>query len=504
MQRLTQPAEVELFLSDASNLRGRADGVIYPETEKDIVDFLVESHAHRTPVTVSGYGTGLTGARVPMGGWVMAMHRMNALNFAKDREPGAPSHACAGAGVQLKILQSEALRAGLLYPSDPTSLLSFLGGNVATNASGSHAFKYGVTRDHVLRLKVVLANGDVLDLRRGRARAGADRKLILPVTHPDGSTGELKLCLPDYAVPRIKHSAGYFVMPGVDAVDLFIGSEGTLGVVTEMDLNLIPAPAVILSFVVFFQSVQDAWCFADHAKEQSRINRNARNDALIQARSFEYMDGASLELVRAQYPDIPAGARAAIYLEQECQPETQDMLLDQWNALFEEYPGAAEDFWFGETPEDELRLRAFRHEIPLRIKSFLKETGQTKVGTDYAVPEKYFHEMLLYEKKRVEELGLYSVSFGHMADCHLHLNILPRNPEEHALAWELYEELINKALAFGGTVAAEHGVGKLKTGFLEKMFGTKVIREMAEFKKQLDPAGILGRGTLFEEKYLLE
>jgi D-lactate dehydrogenase (cytochrome) len=165
MQKLTQPAEVEPFLSDASNLHGRADGVIFPETEKDIVDFLAESHAHRTPVTVSGYGTGLTGARVPMGGWVMAMHRMNALNFAKDRGPGAPSQACVGAGVQLKTLQSEALRAGWLYPSDPTSLLSFLGGNVATNASGSHAFKYGVTRDHVLRLKVVLANGDVLDLR---------------------------------------------------------------------------------------------------------------------------------------------------------------------------------------------------------------------------------------------------------------------------------------------------------------------------------------------------
>lgn len=502
MQKLTQPSEIEPFLSDASNLRGHASGVVYPDNEKEIIEFLAQSHASRTPVTVSGYGTGLTGARVPMGGWVMAMHRMNALDFAADRNPGAPSHARVGAGVQLKILQSEALRAGLLYPSDPTSLLSFLGGNVATNASGSHAFKYGVTRDHVLRLRVVLANGDVLDLRRGQHQAGSDRLLNLPVTHPNGSNGFLKLRLPDYAVPPIKHSAGYFVKPGVDAVDLFIGSEGTLGVVTEMEVNLIPAPAVILSFVVFFQNTGDAWQFADEAKEQSRINRQAHNDARIQARSFEYMDGASLELVRAQYPDIPLGAQAAIYLEQECQPETQEMLLDQWNALFEHYPGAAENFWFGETPEDELRLRAFRHEIPLRVKAFLKETGQTKVGTDYAVPEKYFHEMLLYEKKRVEELGLYSVSFGHMADCHLHLNILPRNPEEHAAAWKLYEELIDKALAFGGTVAAEHGVGKLKTGFLEKMFGPKVIQEMAEFKKQLDPSGILGRGTLFEEKYL--
>jgi len=504
MQKLTQPSEIEPFLSDASNFRGEAEGVFFPETEKEIIEFLAQSQASRTPVTVSGYGTGLTGARVPLGGWVLAMHRMTALSIKTDSGPGAPSQARVGAGVQLKTLQSEALRAGFLYPSDPTSLLSFLGGNVATNASGSHAFKYGVTRDHVLRLRVVLANGDVVDIRRGESMAGADRKLTLPVRRADGSNGFFNLRLPEYAVPRIKHSAGYFVKPGVDAVDLFIGSEGTLGVVTEMDLNLIPAPAVVLSFVIFFQSEQDAWWFADSAKEQSRVNRAARNDARIQARSFEYLDGASLELVRRQYPAIPVGAQAAIYLEQECQPETKDMLLDQWSALFEEYPGAAEDVWFGETPEDELRLRAFRHEIPLRVKAYLKETGQTKVGTDYAVPEKHFHEMLLYEKKRVSELGLYSISFGHMADCHLHLNILPRNPEEHALAWKLYEELVDKSLALGGTVAAEHGVGKLKTGFLEKMFGVKAIREMAELKKQLDPSGILGRGTLFEEKYLRE
>lgn len=502
MQKLTQSSEIEPFLSDASNLRGQASGVVYPENEKEVVEFLAESHAGRMPVTVSGYGTGLTGGRVPMGGWIMAMHRMNSMSFELNRNPGAPGKVRVEAGVQLKHLQSEALRAGLLYPSDPTSLLSFLGGNVATNASGSHAFKYGVTRNHVLRLRVVLANGDVLDLSRGMFKASAERKLTLPVIHSNGTSGILNLKLPDYTVPRIKHSAGYFVKPEVDAVDLFVGSEGTLGVVTEMDLNVIPAPEVILSFVVFFKNEQEAWHFADTAKEQSRIHRESRNDARIQARSFEYMDRASLELVREQYRDIPSDAQAAIYLEQECQSETQEMIRDQWSALFEAYPGAAENFWYGETPEDELRLRAFRHEIPLRIKSFLKETGQTKVGTDYAVPEKHFYEMLQYEKKRVKELGLYSVSFGHMADCHLHLNILPRNPEEHQLAWKLYEELIDKALSFGGTVAAEHGVGKLKTGFLEKMFGSQVIREMADLKRQLDPAGILGRGTLFEEKYL--
>ncbi len=503
MQRLTQPSEIDPFLTDASNFRGHAEGVAFPENEKEIVEFLQECHAHKTSVTVSGCGTGLTGGRVPAGGWVLAMHRLNKFEI-RPRGTGAFASAFAGAGTALKDLQAAAFQAGLLYPSDPTSLLSFLGGNVATNASGSHAFKYGVTRDHVRRLRMVLANGDLLDLWRGQFLASAGRRLELPVVKPSGAQEILKLRLPDYSMPPIKHSAGYFVKPGMDAVDLFIGSEGTLGVVTAMELNLIPLPQVILSFVVFFSSEEEAWNFAADAKKQSHANRLSRNDARMQARSFEYMDGASLDLVRAQYPSIPADSRAAIYLEQECQTETQDMLLDQWSCLMEKHGASLEDFWFGDTPEEELKFRAFRHEIPLKVKAFLKTHNQTKVGTDYAVPDAHFHEMLWYEKKRVKELGLYSVSFGHMADCHLHLNILPRSPEEHAKAWTLYEELVDKALAYGGTVAAEHGVGKLKTAFLEKMFGAKAIHEMAELKKQLDPAGILGRGTLFDENFLNE
>ncbi len=488
---------------DASNFRGgSACGVAFPENEKETVDFLRQCESERLAVTVAGNGTGLTGARVPMGGWVLATSKLCALRVNAQPSPGAPARAVVGPGVLLKDLQAEAARAGLFYPSDPTSILSFLGGNVATNASGSRAFKYGVTRDHVLRLRVALSTGEMAEIPRGRFFATSDGRQALPVTGSSGKTAVRSLKIPDYKIPAVKHAAGYFVKPGMDALDLFIGSEGTLGVVTEIELNLLPEPAQVLAFVVFFPAEEDAWNFSAEAQAASRTNRRRSNDALLQARSFEYMDKAALGLVRQQYPEIPASAAAALYLEQECQPETSDMLLEQWSVLFEKHHASLEDFWVAETPEEQQKFRAFRHEIPLQVKAFLLKYGQTKVGTDYAVPEKSFRAMALYEKKRLAEEGLYGVSFGHMADCHLHLNILPRSDGERAKAWQLYGELVDQALRFGGTVSAEHGIGKLKTDFLEKMFGAKAIAEMAALKKQLDPSGILGRGTLFAEDRL--
>ncbi len=502
MKRTQAPAEIEPFLSDASNFHGRAEGVAFPETEKEVTEFLRECHERKMPLTVSGYGTGLTGARVPLSGWVMAMHAMPALDIRPAAGPGAPSRAVIGPGVQLKDLQAAATGHGFFYPPDPTSILSFVGGNVATNASGSRAFKYGVTRDHILRLRVVLADGSVTELRRGEIFAEASGRLRIPVKTRQGALEDRFCFLPSYHAPAIKHSAGYYVKPGMDAIDLFIGSEGTLGVVTEIEVNLLPLPAKILSFVVFFSCEADAWSFTQEACARSRHARASRNDALMQSRSFEYLDAGSLDLVRSKYPDIPAAARAAVYLEQECQPETEDWMLDQWNILFEKHRAPLEDFWFAEDEEGQQRFKAFRHQVPLEVKALLIASGQTKVGTDYAVPERHFQAMREYERRRLEEEGLRGLAFGHMADCHLHLNILPANAEEHAKAWRLYGELLAKALEFGGTIAAEHGVGKMKTGFLRQMFGEKAIREMADLKKALDPHGILGRGTLFPETLL--
>ncbi len=503
MLRLTSPADRAPYLMDASNFHGgHAEGVVFPENEKEVIDFLRQCDAGGVPITVAGNGTGLAGGRIPFGGWVLATSKLSGMRMSAQSSPGAAARTVVGPGIPLKEVQAEAARAGLFYPSDPTSILSFLGGNVATNASGSRAFKYGVTRDHVFRLRVVLASGEVAEIPRGKFFAAADGRLDIPVMAPSGTISTRVVRIPGFKIPAIKHAAGYFVKPGMDAIDLFIGSEGTLGVVTEIELDLLPVPAQVIAFVVFFSNEEDAWNFSEEAQFQTLENRKRRNDARVQSRSFEYMDKGALDLVRFKYPEIPACAAAALYLEQECQPETADILLEQWSRLFEKHHAVPENFWYAETEEEQQKFKAFRHEIPLQVKALLLKYGQTKVGTDYAVPHEHFRAMFGYEKKRLAEEELYGVSFGHMADCHLHLNVLPRNADEHARAWRLYNDLISQALRWGGTVSAEHGVGKLKVDFLRQMFGDRAIREMAGLKKQLDPNGILGRGTLFPESLL--
>ncbi len=494
MIRKTSPQDIQPYLTDASNFQGgHAEGVAFPESEKEVVEFIKEAHAHGTPVTIAGNGTGLTGARVPTGGWVLATDRLSKIKRIEKDPVRRSSYAVIEPGCQLKTLQDALGSLALFYPPDPTSFKSFLGGNVATNASGPRSFRYGPTRDFIRRLRIVLADGSLLHLERGKIFANAVGEIEIPA-----SGSKIKIKIPSYAMPPIKHTAGYFAKPKMDAIDLFIGSEGTLGMVTEIEVALVNPPRDYFSYVLFFASEEASWNFAEDARFVSRRHRGERNDAAIQARALEYLDGPSLDFIRAKYPTVPREARAAIYLEQECQPETKDLLIDRWGALFEKHKALVEDVWLGESEEEHEKFRAFRHEVPLEVKAFLAQHGQSKVGTDMAVPEKAFKDLMLFQRKRLNDLGIRNITFGHIGDCHVHLNILAQNGEEHARAWGLYHELIQKALQLGGTIAAEHGVGKLKKCYLVEMFGQKGIEEMAAVKKAFDPKIILGRGNILD------
>src|SRR4030095_6720401 len=191
-----------------------------------------------------GAGTGTVGGRVAFGGVVLATDKLNQIKGINDK------HATVEAGVILSDIQQAFEREGLLYPPDPTERGCFLGGNVATNASGARTFKYGPTRNYINRLQVVLADGEVLELRRGECRAEAGR---IRVQLPSGRA--IEPALPTYQMPQTrKNASAYFVAPDMDVIDLFIGSEGTLGVVVEVEARLLPKPAGLLSGVVFFES----------------------------------------------------------------------------------------------------------------------------------------------------------------------------------------------------------------------------------------------------------
>ncbi|MDQ6663826.1 MAG: FAD-binding oxidoreductase [Acidobacteriota bacterium] len=410
------------------------------------------------PVTIAGAGTGLTGGRVAQGGWVVSLEKFTRLEIHERS-------ATAGAGVLLKDLHAAAARMGLFYPPDPTETWASIGGTIANNASGSRSFRHGDTSRHVLRLRVVLIDGRVIEAARG------DR---------------IDFDVPAAPLPRTtKHTAGYRLQPGMDWIDLFTGSEGTLGVVIEAELQLLPAPATLLAGVIFFRE-----------DERSLAAVKAWR-SIAGLRMIEYFDGPSLALLRDRYPEVPAEAGAALLFEQE-----GDADLEIWPDRLEDAGALIEASWFALGVADRERFRQFRHALPELVNGIVRRNGCLKMGSDYAVPLDRNEEMLAYYRRGLEaEFPGQYVIFGHIGDAHVHVNILPRNDtendEESARAKDLMLDFAREAVALGGTVSAEHGLGKRKSHLLELQYSPEQIEAMRQVKRRLDPQWLLGRGNLF-------
>ena len=420
-----------------------------------MVAALREAYAAGIAVTIAGAGTGVTGARVPLGGWVLSIEKLARIEVHAG-------YAVAGPGASLEDLQAAARRAGQFYPPDPTETSSFIGGNIATNASGSRSLKYGATRRWVERLRVVLADGRVLDVARGDA--------------VDFDPGAVPL-------PAVtKNTAGYLLRPGMDWIDLFVGSEGTLGVITEARLRLLAAPHAVLAGVVFFPDDDAALDAVDRWRATP-------------ARMLEYLDFASLDLLRVRFPEIPAPARAAILFDQELASE-DDPEVDAWLDRIESAGALAEDSWFALAAADRERFRRFRHALPELVNDAVRRAGALKMNSDYAVPLARNREMLAYYRRRLEEefAGRY-VIFGHIGDAHVHVNIFSA-ADDPGRASGLLEEFARQAVALGGTVSAEHGLGKRKAHLLKLQYAPEHLDAMRVVKRRLDPGNILGRGTL--------
>jgi D-lactate dehydrogenase (cytochrome) len=501
MQVKSKLDDLQNYLTDASNMSGgHADRLVVPETLEELVATMRDAYESDTPVTVSGARTGTVGGAIPFGGTILSLEKLNKIKSI-DKENLT---AVVEPGVILGDLQKAVDAEGLFYPPDPTEWSCQVGGTVATNASGARSFKYGSTRQFVRRLKVVLADGEVLDLRRGEDFASETGTVSI---FPPNGKG-LGIRAPSYSVPNVtKNVSGYFTAPGMDVIDLFIGSEGTLGVIAEIELALLPKPEGFFSGIVFFKEHKDLIWFTDEVKTASLATRAGRGHenvaGPIDASFIEFFDDRALKFIAEKFPQTPSGMAGAVFFEQETTAENEDALLEGWNYLFERCNAEVDVSWFTTTANDLEKMRDFRHALPVSVNERIAKYKQRKVGTDMAVPERNFTRFLQFYKDTLDASGLDYVIFGHIGDCHLHANMLPKDAGEAETARHIYGRCIAQAIMLGGCVSAEHGIGKLKRKYLSVMMGERYLNEMAEIKHAFDPKGILGRGNIFDESFLI-
>ena len=327
--------EFEEYGRDESRASGEASSISFPTTEDEVRAILEKLHADRVPVTVQGARTGLAAGAVPHGGHILNTSRMNRyLGLRRDEqgqfllrvEPGVvlselrkqlskkvlPTAGWDQASLEAYEEFQEAPEQ--FFPTDPTEASACLGGMAACNASGARSYAYGPMRPHITGLHVALADGDLLELQRGEAFAqGRHLSLVTAV----GRT--LELDLPGYTMPKTKNASGYFVADEMDAIDLFIGACGTLGVITELEIALQAAPAVVWGVSCFFNSEDKAVSFTDSMRP-----------VLSHAAAIEYFDAGALDILRRQreqstaFASLPAldkEAKVCVYVELDCDDE---------------------------------------------------------------------------------------------------------------------------------------------------------------------------------------
>lgn len=503
-------------LEDAAHFPGgHAAGLIVATSEADVALALRTFPA----VLAIGAQSSLTGGATPRGEVLLSTSKLNRIvEIAADS-------VRVGAGVTVAELDAWLGQRGRSYPPAPTFTGAFVGGTVATNAAGAATFKYGTTREWVNALTIVLPSGDVLDVERGVTTA-----------HPDGCfeiVGDpraIRIALPTYRMPKVpKISAGYFAAPDMDLIDLFIGAEGTLGVITEVTLRVLPSrPATCLAFVPF-RDRDRALSFVRLLREAARDTWRARDPRGLDVSAIEHMDARCLALLREDGVDRtagvgwPEGTSIALLVTLELPPgsRTDDAFAEIGRAREADAPDSSIvrfchaldragvlDAVEIAVPGDRRRAEQFRllrEAVPAAVNQRVGRAKTEvdarieKTAADLIVPFDVLKELLASEDEVFSRRGLDVAVWGHVSDGNVHPNVVPRSFADVEAGKDAMLELGRTAIGLGGSPLAEHGVGRnpVKQQLLRELYGHKGIDDMRRLKRAIDPWWKLAPGVLF-------
>lgn len=438
---LTTLEERCCYSYDASKLKALPDCVVLPGTAEEVAALVKLANRDHFSVFPRGAGSGMVGASIPVGGGlVISLNRLNRIlevdsdNMTAVVEPG----------VVTGDFQKTVLQHGLFYPPDPASLpFSTLGGNVAMCAGGPRAVKYGVTRDYVLGLEVVLPTGNLI-------RTGTR---------------------------TMKGVVGY------DLTRLLVGSEGTLGIFTKIILRLLPAPEGVRTLVAIFPRIDDA------ARAVCTIIRNR-----IIPSTLELLDQVTLQAVENYlHMGLPVECEALLLIEVDGRDKLLDDDVRRIEAICRE--AGASETEIAATPSDRERLWQARR----AISPALGQIRPGKINEDVTVPRTQIPALIRAIRSLAEKYRLVIVCFGHAGDGNIHTNIMldRKDKDELSRAEQAVHELFQTVLDLGGTLSGEHGIGITKSPFLQWEVGAEGFQAMWKIKHALDPLNILNPGKMF-------
>lgn len=514
--------EYPSYLTDESKITAQPfDYLFFPKNEAELAAVIREMSNRKIHITVGGARTGLVGGCVPPDGAMISLEKLDKVEeifyepHSKEwRVRAQSSLSLKSLDGMLKLKQFPSLehsehaeiRDGIqlfkedsnsyFYPPDPTEMSASLGGSVVTNASGARTYRYGPTRAWVRGIRVFLANGEYVDIPRGKYFASPAGNF----TFYNSKHEARSFHIPDYSIPKTKNTTGIFTAPQMDLIDLFIGSEGLLGIVSRVDIALHKRDHK-LSIIQFLDSDENA----------IDLTIALRSDPRLQLDFLEFYSKNALNLLRQRQkiepstvgvPPLPNNSNSALFFELDFDPMGASLAYRALEETIKSNGASLRNSWVSYEARELERFKVFRHLLPETVNSILAERkkscpGLHKLGTDLAVPDEYLKPMWALYRDSCEASGLEWVAFGHIGNNHIHVNILPRDMDDLKKALDIYENLAFRAVSYGGTVSAEHGIGKIKGKFLKLMYNSTQVEQMQKIKKALDPLGLLNPGVIF-------